>query len=80
MCETVDWQGYHHKHCKDHDFCGAVQASGEGEDIHACLQAVDASLDLPVVAPPIQLSSDVPDHGKDNHHEVWILCCTSWKY
>lgn len=77
---TVDWRSYHDDHCNDHDFCGAVQGSGGGEDIHSFLQAVDASLIAPVVAQTIQRSSDVPECDMASQSEVCFCCCTSWTY
>ncbi|KAG2046008.1 hypothetical protein BDR06DRAFT_977797 [Suillus hirtellus] len=43
----VDWSSYHNKECKEHDYCGALQGCGDGEDIEQLLNAVDASLNDP---------------------------------
>jgi hypothetical protein len=43
--KEVDWNAYHKVKCNDHDFCGAIQGCGGGEDVQSLFLAVDALMD-----------------------------------
>lgn len=43
--KEVDWHAYHKLKCNDHDFCGAIQGCGGGEDVQSLFLAVDALMD-----------------------------------
>ncbi|KAG1830948.1 hypothetical protein DFJ58DRAFT_848341 [Suillus subalutaceus] len=45
MLKEVDWGAYHKAKCNDHDFCGAIQGCGEGDNIQSLLISVDAFMD-----------------------------------
>ncbi|KAG1786395.1 uncharacterized protein HD556DRAFT_1449772 [Suillus plorans] len=44
ILKFLNWNAYHNNECKEHDYCGALQGCGSGEDIEQLLNAVDASL------------------------------------
>ncbi|KAG2045543.1 hypothetical protein BDR06DRAFT_1015540 [Suillus hirtellus] len=61
----LDWKAYHKEKCKEHDFCGALQGCGGGEDIQCLLNAVDDSvnaLEGPIVTPAV-IHSPAPEHS-----------------
>ncbi|KAG2127575.1 uncharacterized protein EDB93DRAFT_1256972 [Suillus bovinus] len=45
ILKLLDWHAYHKLKCNDHDFCGAIQGCGGGEDVQSLFLAVDALMD-----------------------------------
>jgi hypothetical protein len=43
--KEVDWHAYHKVKCSHHDFCGAIQGYGGGDDIQSLFLAIDALMD-----------------------------------
>ncbi|KAG2045545.1 hypothetical protein BDR06DRAFT_1015538 [Suillus hirtellus] len=63
--QTYWFFAYHKEKCKEHDFCGALQGCGGGEDIQCLLNAVDDSvnaLEGPIVTPAV-IHSPAPEHS-----------------
>ncbi|KAG2114399.1 hypothetical protein DEU56DRAFT_919608 [Suillus clintonianus] len=65
MCQDIfiffDWVSYHNVQCKDHDFCGAVQGCGGGEDIQHFLHSVNVHIDAPNAPEKPSTSNDTTD-------------------
>ncbi|KAG1847425.1 hypothetical protein F4604DRAFT_1935936 [Suillus subluteus] len=60
----LDWNAYHKKKCREHDFCGALQGCGQGEDIKLLLNAVDGCIE----APEDQISTTAAVEAPDSAH------------
>ncbi|KAG2352386.1 hypothetical protein BDR07DRAFT_1498424 [Suillus spraguei] len=65
----VDWRTYHDEKCKEHDFCGALQGCGQGEDIESLLHDVDAC----VKAEEVPNCTDAPDPDPDPCTEALLV-------
>jgi hypothetical protein len=65
----VDWRTYHNEKCKEHDFCGALQGCGQGEDIESLLHDVDAC----VKAEEVPNCTDAPDPDPDPCTEALLV-------
>ncbi|KAG2063552.1 hypothetical protein BDR04DRAFT_1163562 [Suillus decipiens] len=57
VLKFLDWKTYHDEKCKEHDFCGALQGCGQGEDIESLLHDVDACIE----AEDAPICTDAPD-------------------
>ncbi|KAG1784506.1 uncharacterized protein HD556DRAFT_1451705 [Suillus plorans] len=68
----LDWTVYHQDKCKEHDLCGALQTSGQGEDIKCLMNQVDALVNA-AVEPISTIKSVQLSNSGNSSAEMMVL-------